>query len=471
MLIRNTSISFRLAAWFSTILFLGWLLFGVAMRFDLEHTLTAGRYQTLSRRADRLSDLLQRFQGQPYETRALEFQEFASATGDGLIEIFKSDGARAFPSPSAEAAAFPWPRISDRELFLKAKVRGQGYRIMSRPIMVGNEKYFACLAAPLSGNLAILQRFTFGLLVAMPVLLIASAVCGYFVCRQALSPVDRITALARNISVWSLSDRLPVPRTHDELQRLAETCNEMLGRLDTAVAQIRNFTSNASHELRSPLSFTRTLAEVALLNPLIDGESAQTFGEIVKECTKATAVLEDLLILARADSDRGSVRFEPLSLETVAKEACQPLNAHAQEHGHTIRCRFSGRPGTLIRADAEILKRLIGILLDNALKYTQGPDLIEVGIESGSDTVTLSVQDHGIGIPESDLPHVFERFYRSDRARDVAEGSGLGLAIAKWIADIHHAELKVTSKPGVGTRVDVLFPAYKDVESYVETAI
>jgi Signal transduction histidine kinase len=155
----------------------------------------------------------------------------------------------------------------------------------------------------------------------------------------------------------------------------------------------------------------------------------------------------------------------------VAKEACQPLNAHAQEHGHTIRCRFSGRPGTLIRADAEILKRLIGILLDNALKYTQGPDLIEVGIESGSDTVTLSVQDHGIGIPESDLPHVFERFYRSDRARDVAEGSGLGLAIAKWIADIHHAELKVTSKPGVGTRVDVLFPAYKDVESYVETAI
>ncbi len=441
------------------------------MRFDLEHALTAGRYQTLSRRADRLTDLLRKIRGESEEVREREYLDFATATGDGLIEVFRTDGSRAFPPPSDDARAFPWPKPANREQFIEAKYAGQKYRVLNSPVQIGNESYDLLLAAPLAGNLALLDRFTLGLLVAMPVLLLASAGCGYFVSRRALLPVDRITAQARNITVWNLSDRLPVSSTSDELQRLAETCNEMLARLDTAVEQIRNFTSNASHELRSPLSFARTMAEVALMNPHIDRESAKTFKEIVQECTKATVVLEDLLILARADSDRGSARFEALELASAANEVCQSLQEHATAKGNSIRCTFSHRQKTAIRADAAILKRLIWILLDNAIKYTLSPGLIEVGVESTTDKIMLSIQDNGIGIAESDLPHVFERFYRAADARDIVEGSGLGLAIAKWIADIHHAELQVVSRAGTGTRVQVFFPACKDAEILAETAI
>lgn len=280
-MILPTSISVRLTAWFAAILFMGWVLFGTAMRFDLEHALTAGRYQTLSHRADRLTELLKKVQGETTEVRSREYLNFATATGDGLIEVFKSDGSRAFPSPSDDARAFPWPKPIDREQFIAVKYAGQKYRVLNQPVRIGSEGYDLLLAAPLAGNLAILDRFTFGLLIAMPLLLLASAGCGYFICRRALAPVDRITASVRSIGVWNLSRRLQIPNTRDELQRLAETYNEMLSRLESAVAQIRQFTANASHELRSPLCFARTSAEVALLNPAVDSGSRQAFQEII----------------------------------------------------------------------------------------------------------------------------------------------------------------------------------------------
>lgn len=458
-MIRRASISLRLAAWFAAILFLGWVLFGVVMRMDLEHALTAARYQTLSRRADRLAELLNKPSTSDTNLRERRFLDFAKATGDGLMEVRSLNGQRVFPSPSPDSQAFPWPTVTGSEQFVKVRYANQSYRVLVRAIQVENNTYRIQLAAQLAGNQALLDRFTFGLLLAMPVLLIASAMCGYFVCRKALAPVDRIIDDVRSISVWNLSGRLQTPQTRDELQRLAETCNQMLERMESAVTQINQFTSNASHELRTPLSVIRTTAEVALIHPDTDTESRRAFEEIVSECARSTQTLEDLLTLARADAERAEKRFALLDPLPIVHTVCRQAQILTDRNGLTINMRSELRSGRLIRSDRAILERLIWILLDNAIKYTPADGRIVVELSSSAQHLLLAVEDNGIGIPDTDAERVVERFYRTDSARSVADGSGLGLAIAHWIVRLHHAELRVCKHRSVGARIEVLFPA------------
>src|SRR5262249_40299631 len=158
----------------------------------------------------------------------------------------------------------------------------------------------------------VLSAYSAGLLWAIPAVLVISALGGYFVSRRALGPVDHITVAARSICISNLSARLPVPETRDELQRLSETHNAMLERLESAVTEIKRFTGDASHELRSPLSFMHTTAELALRNPRVDRDSRRAFEEIAAECGKASLLLKDMLTLARADAGNAQLAFEPV---------------------------------------------------------------------------------------------------------------------------------------------------------------
>jgi len=239
------SISLRLTIWFGGIFFLGWLLFGTAMWINLKSTLKNERYQTLSRRVDRLQQLLTKTKDEKEADRNEDFADFARATGNGLAEVFRADGQLAFPSPSVAASAFKWPTIrsGDSERFLHIDSGDQPYWVLVRPYSLGGRALFLLAAAPEAGNLVVLQRFWEGLLASAPILLMISSAGGYWVSRRALKPVDRITATARSISIRNLSERLPVASTGDELQRLAETCNAMLQRLESAVSQIKQFTA------------------------------------------------------------------------------------------------------------------------------------------------------------------------------------------------------------------------------------
>jgi len=261
--------------------------------------------------------------------------------------------------------------------------------------------------------------------------------------------VDRISAAARSISIRNLSERLPVSRTGDEIERLAETCNAMLARLEAAVNQINQFTADASHELRGPLSFVRTVAEVALRNPRSDGDSRQAFADIVEETTKATVLLEDMLTLARADAERDARVFTELDLAEVVQQASDMARPIAQERRLALSVSNPSRPVKVL-GDFTTLRRLLWILFDNALKYTSAPGFIEVALSANSDQATVTVHNSGAGISESDLPHIFDRFYRADPSRSQIDGSGLGLSIAQWIATLHRAQLTVTSQVNHG---------------------
>jgi signal transduction histidine kinase len=272
-----------------------------------------------------------------------------------------------------------------------------------------------------------------------------------------LLPVDRITASARSISITNLSERLPIPPTGDELQRLAETCNAMLARLEAAVSQIKQFTADASHELRGPLSFVRTVSEVAIRNPKIDGESCAAFHDIVDETAKATVLLEDMLTLARADAERSAKALEVLNLPEVVDQACEIARPIAEERKLQLAVSVQVRPVNVL-GDFAILRRLMWILLDNALKYTQAPGRIEVSLNAAGEQAVVTVRDSGAGISQADLPHIFDRFYRADPSRSQIEGAGLGLSIAKWIAELHNAELTVASELNKGTVFQLVFP-------------
>ena len=454
------SISMRLTLWFSAVFFGGLVLFGAVMWYNLKDTLTTGRSRTLDRRAERLADLLQSVDEEPAMVRARKFQAFAEATGGGLIEVFRADGTRALPSPTAVALAFPWPSMDklDRDRFSEIQFQGQPYRILARPFLLGPQKLVLLVAAPLENNRHVLQTFSAGLLWTIPVLLCLSALGGYLLSRRALQPVDRITMATRSISLSNLSGRLPVPDTRDELQRLSETCNEMLGRLESAVNEIKRFTGDASHELRNPVAFVRTTAELALRNPDTDRASRAAFEQIVAECGKANRLLKDMLTLARADAGDSRLAFEVVDLSDAVGSVYQRARLLAQEAGHTLTVSFDGVANATVWGDYSALQRLFWILLDNAMKYTPPPGRIEVRVTSFTSAATVRVADNGIGISSGDLPHIFRRFYRADPSRSQVEGSGLGLAIASWIAEIHHATLTAESDGSRGSVFTLAIP-------------
>lgn len=453
----RTSISLRLTIWFGSIFLAGWLLFGAAMWFNLQRALRQERYVTLSNRFDRLVKLLKKTQSESNSQKFFDYQEFARATGHGLAEIFRTNGSQAMPSPTTAAHAFPWPPVPAGKYEQFSYIKSRNYWVLERRVSIGRETFYLADAAPQREHTLILDSFWEGLVFSAPILLLLSSASGYWLSRRALKPVDRVAAVARSISIRNLSERLPVAYTGDEIERLAETCNDMLARLEAAVNQIKQFTGDASHELRGPLSFVRTVAEVALRNPRIDSESQAAFKDIVDETAKATALLEDMLTLARADSERGAKALEPINLAEVVEQACNKARPLAEKENLLLNVSIT-TPSATVLGDVATLRRLMWILLDNALKYTLPPGAIAVTLSGTHEQATVAVRDTGVGISEADLPRIFDRFYRADPSRSQIEGAGLGLSIAKWIAETHHANLTVTSKLNSGTVFEIAFP-------------
>ncbi len=236
--------------------------------------------------------------------------------------------------------------------------------MLTRHTVIGGERYVVRVAGQLEDNRLLLAMFTRGLVAATPALLLASALFGYLLSRRALRPVDRLTLALRSISIGNLPERLPVQATGDELQRLATTCNEMLARVEGAVGRINRFTADASHELRSPISFIRTVAEYGLRNPQLDPESRQGFEEILVEAEEASRLLEDMLCMARADAGQAEVHFEPVNLSEVLEEVCEKARPIAQKKQQRLTLSQDVSHHLMVQGDRSALRRLIWTLLD-----------------------------------------------------------------------------------------------------------
>jgi signal transduction histidine kinase len=433
------------------------VLFGVTMWVDLAYSLNKGRDRTLTRRAARFVELLEATRHDLPAHREARFEALADAIPEGnLIQLFEPTGKRLFPN-TPSPPDFPWPTISrlPYEEFGNLEFRGRPYRLLHVPVPA-NPPLVLLVAGQLDDNRNMLARFKTGLVWAIPAMLALSALGGYFLSRRVLQPVDQITAALRSITIGNLSRRLPVSNTGDELQRLADTCNEMLARLEDAVDRINRFTADASHELRSPVALIRTVAEYALRNPNIDCSSEEAFQEILAESVETGRLLEDMLTLARADAGYADAVFEPVELMELVEDVRARLRPLAEAKGQTMTLRMGDEP-VWTRGERSSLRRLLSILIDNAIKYTPSKGRIEVELTATASRAALTVRDSGIGIPEVLLPRIFDRFVRADPSRAEVSGTGLGLAIAKWIADAHNAALTVQSREQEGSLFTIEF--------------
>lgn len=309
------------------------------------------------------------------------------------------------------------------------------------------------------------------LLVAGPVTLLIAALGGYWLASRALRPVRLITRAAQEISETDLSRRLSL-KSRDELGELAATFDHMLGRLEAAFQRQRQFTADASHELRTPLTIVNLEATHALAAPRDEQEYVRALTAIQAENASMSRLVNDLLMLARADADRAPVRFDPLDLSDVSLEAVERLSSLALRQG--IRLIVSDLPEAPILGDRDILVQALTNLVENGVKYTSGVGgqvtvtIRRVVRDGGAVWAVAQVADDGPGIAAEHLPFLFNRFYRVDAAR-VAEGedgqelrggSGLGLAIAQWAAQAHGGELRVESEVGAGTVFTLWLPLF-----------
>ena len=290
------------------------------------------------------------------------------------------------------------------------------------------------------------------LLSLIPAVIGIACLGGAWLSRRALRPVDEVTAAARTIGIENLSDRLPVPPTGDELERLTVGWTTMLARLDSAGGTLSQFAADASHELRTPLAVIRTSAELALRRARSPESYRESLTEIAAEAERMTQLVEDLLFLARNETP---ISTEPVDLRDVLRSVASELRELAQLRGIRVHMRLDGMEA-IIPGNRAALRRLFLVLLDNAIKYSHPQGEVEIAI-AVEDRIVVSVEDFGAGIGSSDLPHIFQRFFRTDKAR-TETGHGLGLSLAATIAQVHGATIDVQSQEGKGSVFSVAFP-------------
>jgi len=336
---------------------------------------------------------------------------------------------------------------------------GQRWRVFVVPIhrdgtIVG---YMEGLT-PLGQLDASIQDFRILLPILWLTSLVVALVAGWAIAGRALRPIARMTQTAQTIALsQDLSRRIESPPRLDELGRLARTFNEMLESIETAYHTQQRFVSDASHELRAPL--TAIQANLELLHrqsTMSETEREETLTEVERESARLARLVADLLVLARADAGT-SLHHRPVDLDTVVLEAFRGARHLSQGQQLVLDSLEPAR----VEGDEDRLKQLVLILLDNAIKYTLGDGQITLGLRCQNPSVEILVRDTGIGIAPEDLPLVFERFYRADPARNYdLGGTGLGLPIARWIVKQHSGEIWLKSQPGQGTTAIVRLPLY-----------
>jgi heavy metal sensor kinase len=459
---KRLSIGVRLTLWYLAIFALAQVIFGAGMWVLLRHHLQDMVDDGLEDQADDLRTFLETLGKDPTLAKLREEvnETYAIEHLGNYLDVYSQNGDLIYQSAFLEAhrlALLP-PAQAAHAIFTNRTIEGRPFRFVVEKLEVNGHIYTAEMGVPIEDMVETLNLFRSYLLMFGPLLFLVAAGGGYWLSRRALAPVDALVRTAREISGINLNSRLPKLQTGDELQRLSDTLNEMLDRIEKAFLRVTQFTADASHELRTPVSLMRTEAELALRRSRGENEYQESLRHILVEAERTTALIEELLAVARADSGRETLHMQPVNLAQTLTSVGEGWRQVA-----TIRnLQFSvnvAAQNAFVMGDEAALRRLADILLDNAFKYTPSPGSVRLAFERKAEKVFMVVQDSGAGISEEDQRKVFERFYRVDKARSHEQGgAGLGLAIAQWIVAQHRGSITVESRPGHGAAFRVELP-------------
>ena len=457
---KKLSIGTRLTLWYLAIFAVAQIIFGAAMWFSLSYHLYDLADDSLE---DRIEDLKNFLEAQKKNATIAKMQEEVSETyllehsGD-YLELYTDGDQLIYRSKFLQTHAVSMPRGEfSKPVFRSVWISGQPFRFTVEKLSVSGHVYRAITGVPMDDEVDTLRVFRTYLFMLAPLLLLVAAGGGYWLSRRALSPVDALVRTAHEISGINLDQRLPKLATGDELQRLSDTLNEMLDRIEKAFLRVTQFTADASHELRTPISLIRTEAELALRRSRGEGEYKEALRGILLEAERTTTIVEQLLALARADSGRETLHVEILNLSAAMREVKENWRQVAEIRN--LQFSSSIEADLFVAGDVMLLRKLADLLLDNALKYTPAPGNVELSLAKINTNAVLAVRDSGPGIAADEQSRIFERFYRIDKARSREQGgAGLGLAIAKWIVTQHRGTISVTSQLGDGSTFSIELP-------------
>ncbi|MFC5861834.1 HAMP domain-containing histidine kinase [Acidicapsa dinghuensis] len=461
------SLRVRLGLLYSVFMMTSMAGLGFFSYWNIDRVIASARQQTMVKREERIVAFVNRW---PKNDRSLGLDEklrqlsIAIAETD-TIQVYDLRGNVLYSSPGEEIYKVGWPGGECAQHCYAVVQRGPyTIRTLSHTVTLDGQKVRLSIGGITNEHLETLRAIRDSYLISCPMLLIASVAGGFILSRRALKPLHRITSEARAIGIQDLKHRLPVPKTGDELQLLAETWNELLARLEAAVARLTQFTSDISHDLRTTITVMLTTAEFALRRSRSESYYREVLTTIATECRTTSRLLDDLLAAARADIVQRKIDWQPVDFTEIALEVCEHLRPKAEIRQQSLRSHVCSDAWT--RGDISMLRRMLNILLDNAIKYTPEQGTITISVEKADDRLELKVSDSGIGIPPDALARIFDRFYKVDESRNQEDGSsGLGLAIAKWIVEAHAATIQVNSSVNVGTTFTVTLVEYSDAFS------
>lgn len=326
-------------------------------------------------------------------------------------------------------------------------------RLLASPVERGDHKLVLIVGATRGNDAETLASFRDELLIAGPIALILASIAGYLLAGFALRPVESMRRRAAAISAETPGERLPVPTTRDEIERLGQTLNEMLERLEDALQRERDFVADAGHELRTPLALLRTELELALRHGRSPEELREGLRWSTREVDRLTQLAEDLLLIARSDRGKLPLSVEPLDADELLSSVVSRFQWRAEESARPLAHDVAA--GVPIRGDRLRLEQALGNLVDNALRHGSGSVSLRAAKVGGA--VELHVEDQGRGFPPAFLEHAFERFSRPQPGR-TGSGVGLGLSIVRVIAEAHGGVAEAANGPAGGADVWLVLP-------------
>jgi heavy metal sensor kinase len=464
------SLSFRLVAWYAGVLTAVFVLLGVLTFFFLRHYLEANLLDTQTRRARQIAGTLVAHVRRDGEaSMASEVESlYSPEVNDRFIRISRADGRVVYASGAPRSGLFDPTQV--------APLAGDFFRGATRKVPLPGASLLVA-AVPATGSDGTLYRVEVGtsgsqaedtlaqvllmLAVGLPVAVAVAVAGGFVLVRRALEPVERMAIKAEEITQHSLSERLPVVESGDELERLSVSLNHMIARLEDAIHGSKQFVADASHELRTPLTVMRGELESLAQDERLQGETREALGSVLEEVARLAEIVEGLFALSRLDAGEAPAEWVRFDLAELASTTADQMSLLAEDKQLSVAC--AAARGVPVQGDRARLKQVVVNLLDNAIKYTPSGGRIALSVKREGAYAVLDISDNGIGIPAEALPHVFKRFFRVDGSRSRAQGgAGLGLSIVKSICSAHGAVIEVTSAPGQGSTFRIRQPLAAD---------
>jgi len=457
------SLRLRLTAWYLAFFSLLFVVFGIFLHGVLSRALEKRLDETLSAEVQTAANLfldeLEEMKGDIPKAAAEAVSEMR--INGSAVAIFEAGrvlaASSAAPSAGFESLATQAATRHEVDFVLAMPAMHAAVHRVTAPQLKAGSPYFIMAVESLDSVAASLQIVRRVLFFGLPLLLAAAAIGGYWLTTRSLAPLSWMAEQSRAITGSSLEKRLEIGNAAGELKVLAASFNELLSRLDVSFESMRRFVADASHELRTPISVIRGEADVALSHDRSAAEYKESLAIVLDESRRLSRLVDDLLNLARADAGHVRLQTQDFYFNDLLTECCRSVQSLAAARKIQLEYRPAG--DVPFHGDEELLRRLVVNLLDNAIRYTPSGGKVSAEIVANGSDVSIRVADTGIGIPADAAPHVFDRFYRADKARSRADGGfGLGLAIVKWIAECHSGAVAFHSQPEAGSVFTVTLP-------------